>query len=119
MTVDSSTDAICYFIYEKSSQREIDIKDAVAVSLERAADLLFCLKPEQGNFIGFVTAYGQVMQFMSLGQADQYLIDIPIPDKGGSFQKIANFEECHVALTSLFRSDGGFEIVNMIFKAWK
>lgn len=112
------TNAIKYFIYEASSHTEITINDAVEISLEDAVKRFFKLIPEKGNYIGFVINNSQVMQFMSVGIANSYLLDIPVTSKKGSLQKMVDSEECYTAICSLFENNGGYEIKDMKFKKW-
>ena len=116
-TTEHST-SIKYFMYEASTHTEITVNDAIEINLKDALNLFFKLIPEKGNYIGFVTNNSQVLQFMSLGITNSYLLDIPDPSQNGSLQKTTDFEECYSAINSLFNGGDNYEIKDVTFKKW-
>lgn len=81
MKISDQSDIIKYFIFEASTHTEIKINDAVEINLKDALNLFFKLRPEKGNYIGFVIRSSQILQFMSLGFPNSYLLDIPLTSK--------------------------------------
>lgn len=105
-------------MYEASTNTEITIAEAVEINLKDALKRFFKLSPQKGNYIGFVANNTQVIQFMSLGIANSYLLDIPDTSKNGSLQKTTDCEECYSAITSLFEGGTEYEIKDVTFKKW-
>jgi hypothetical protein len=111
-------DPLKYFMYDTSNRIDITVDDAVKVELEEALNLFFKLSHLKGNYIGFVINDTQILQFMSVGVPNSYLLDIPDVDQKGSLQKMTDFEECRSVLVSLCSGSTLYEIKGVTFKKW-
>jgi len=105
-------------MYDATTNIDITVKESVAVELKEALNLFFKLTPMKGNYIGFVINETQVLQFMSVGAPNSYLLDIPDVDQNGSLQKTTDFEECRSVLISLCSGKTSYEIKDVTFKKW-
>ena len=114
----NNTKPLKYFMYDASTNTEIKVNDAIEVNLNEALKIFFELTPVKGNYVGFVIDNTKILQFMSVGVANSYLLDIPDTDLKGSLQKTTDFEECRSALISLYGGNTAYEIKEVTFKKW-
>jgi len=62
-------------------------------TLDEILQDFFDLSEEDGSFLGLENEQGQVIQFMWEGD-NNWLVDIPVMEKEGSFQKHADYDGC-------------------------
>jgi len=83
-------------------------------TLDEILQDFFDLPEEDGSFLGLENEQGQVIQFMWEGD-NNWLVDIPVMEKEGSFQKHADYDGC-VDFIEQFFNGGTIDISEFTFE---
>lgn len=75
-----------YFFYDGMTGDCIDSTEPLPISLSEALDVFSDLEFGVDAFLGFVREDGRVLQFAGEHGAQRVLVDIPVPEQGGSLQ---------------------------------
>ncbi len=82
-----------YFLYDASTDREIESAHPVDGSLDVIVEEFHTVSQEDGSFFGVIDATGKVLQFYWDDEGIVH-IDIPLPQKHGSMTKPTIAEDC-------------------------
>ena len=76
-------------------------RDDYECDLDEAINAFYELSDVKGSFLGLVNESGKVVQFAWLDD-DKWVIDIPLPERGGSLSKLGDYEMCQQIIIDYF-----------------
>ncbi|MDE0754170.1 MAG: hypothetical protein OSB26_05915 [Woeseiaceae bacterium] len=110
-----------YLGFYNSSQagEPIDSDSPIEIEGDEFFERLLPTLKEDGEFLGVIDSGGTVLQVAYLSDEDEYWIETPRPDLGGSFGAKFDFDASKALLNSLEAvfPEEGFE--SFQFQSWK
>ncbi|GAA4426637.1 hypothetical protein [Bremerella cremea] len=111
-----------YFFYDQETQEGIDADDAAEGTEVEIVAAWNALTPTPGSFLGiFETDDKPTLQFMWEEEEDGFdkpWLDIPVPDRQGSYRKIVTREEAAQLLKQTIEGSDPTKIPGLDFEAW-
>lgn len=97
--------------------KSIDGQNPVPQTLEEMVHSMDCVLHMPANFIGFVDRRNVTLQFV-VNDDKSIDIDIPIPERRGSYVKTATLQECLGLVRSLGDTIEPAQIHGLSFQQW-
>ncbi len=117
----ASTPAISYesvFFCVYATDTCVDQKDAITVESENMRGLLEQVLSGGENFIGFIDSAGTTLQFF-VDQPDAVWVEIPVPERKGSFGRYMSNTEVDQLITELKEPYAAYvETLGLAFTKW-
>ena len=105
------------FFVDYCEGKRVDSKDAWEATLEDILHEMDCVLHYPRNFIGVIDGNDVTIQFM-VNKDKTILVDVPVPEEGGSYGKTTDLREC----LNLVRKIGDRiqleEIDGLTFERW-
>ncbi|MEX0792880.1 MAG: hypothetical protein WD045_07060 [Pirellulaceae bacterium] len=109
--------ALEYYYHDARTEQGVESDAPGFAPLEAILEIWDSLSHESGTFLGIVCPVGVSLQFM-WDEPDVIQLDIPVPERKGSWCKEATFTECREALVSAGKGADPREIPGLEFQAW-
>jgi hypothetical protein len=98
--------------------RSVDADDAIEMNEADIYSELLGQLTEEGDFIGLMDANEVTLQVMYEKAADRFWVEIPCPDKGGSYGRHLHFDELVDLFKGLPANFSPSELPSLVFDAW-
>lgn len=109
--------ALEYYYHDTQTEVGIESSDPGFAPLEAILEIWDALSREPGTFLGIVCPNGVSLQFM-WDDPETIQLDIPVPERKGSWCKPATFEECRETLVAASQGGDPREIQGLEFQEW-
>lgn len=104
------------FYADYVKQNEVSSDNAIEMDREQALQSFGELTDAEDNFWGIFDDEDKTLQFMSTG--DDWLADIPVSDKKGSYIKHCSFDECLVLIAAAIAKNKVEVPADFTFEDW-
>lgn len=111
-------DRMRVFLFDAVMGRTIPASEAIEMECSEILLEWDGLSNAPGTFLGVVNSPSPAIQFM-WEQSDRILIDIPLPEKGGSLWKHLNPVECRLLITRICDGEDPLSIEGLRFAYWQ
>lgn len=123
--LNSSKKSVCFYnftwmklFFENISQSErIPVEQPLEAAFEQALDVFELLPEDDGSSFGLITDRNVVIQISKYNRF-MWLVEIPEPEKNGSWQAICNRNRVKRALKELFEEKDPFLVCDFKFESF-
>jgi hypothetical protein len=106
-----------YFCFDKTNGHSVPSATPIECSQAEAEQVWASISPVPGSFFGVVTQNNETVQFY--WEEDYITIDVPLPQKKGSLDGKATFDETLTALRQVFSGVPPTELKGLQFESWQ
>ncbi|MFI4875719.1 MAG: hypothetical protein ACIALR_10295 [Blastopirellula sp. JB062] len=106
-----------YFYFDEGKKKGIDGGSPQPATLAEALAAWDAMTGEPLSFLGVVNDSGVTLQFM-WDEDGTMVIDIPQPDRSGSWTKNCDLDECRQAIADFYAGDDPTQRAGLTFELW-
>ncbi|MCC9606575.1 hypothetical protein LOC68_17170 [Blastopirellula sp. JC732] len=106
-----------YFYFDEGKEKGIDgntPKEATQAEVLAAWD---AMSGQALSFLGIVNDGGVTLQFM-WEEDGSMVIDVPVPERGGSWTKTTDVAECKEVIAAFYDGVDPTKIAGLVFEEW-
>ncbi|UUO06865.1 hypothetical protein M4951_00795 [Blastopirellula sp. J2-11] len=106
-----------YFYFDEGKQKGIDGGSPKEATLPEVLTAWEAMSGEPLSFLGIVSEAGVTVQFL-WEEDESMVIDIPVPDKSGSWTKSCDAAECQQVIAGFYAGADPTQIDGLTFEEW-
>lgn len=106
-----------YFYFDEEKQKGIDSGSSKAATLQEVLAAWDAMSGQALSFLGVSSHVDVTVQFM-WEEDGSMVIDIPIPERGGSWTKSGDVAECKQIITDFYGGADPKQIEGLTFEEW-
>ena len=103
------------FFQNFTNKMKVSIHKPLDAVLEQVLEVFEFLPQHDGSYLGIISEQEITIQFTKYNKF-VWLIEIPIPEKKGSYQMFLTDHKCKRIITSIFEGINPLEINGLIFE---
>ncbi|TWT38612.1 hypothetical protein [Blastopirellula retiformator] len=106
-----------YFYFDEGKEKGIDGSTSQAATLDEVLAAWDAISGAAHSFLGVVNDAGVTLQFM-WEEDGSMVIDVPVPERKGSWTKTTDVAECKEAIAAFYDGVDPTQLPGLTFETW-